>query len=189
MCLTIFLFQIVGGSFFPLALLTTFQFDIDIELLSDDNFGTGNVCEGQIPTQGFRKTFQIPNENENLSCRNADAINLLTNELINIGDDEPEFINFEECNGEETPQCQNQNQRSGGSQDRVIDGIALKYASPVVGQSFLRSQPAQSRNGEEGCPSSDMCVRRRGNGQKRCCALVVIRGSLQTCRKLRSSDH
>ena len=134
----------------------------------------------QLKEASLQSTRKIFNFNVTVLTRaNADAINLLNNEFINIGDDEPEFINYEECDSGENIQCGFSNQNYAHSEERNIAGVALKWASSVVGQSYLRSQPARTRGGEghgqPSCPSASMCIRRRRrNGQLRCCALVII---------------
>ena len=122
--------------------LLPFTLDLDIELLSADNTGTGNICETQrtFSIFGAPPQAEFSRDDAELTCSNADAINLLNNELIRIGDDKEEFVNFEDCNPEENPQCQAQYLYlpRGSLVDRIVQGVALRYTSPILGQSSLR---------------------------------------------------
>ena len=132
-----FEFQVTGGAcplFFFATQLISFDLDVDIELLGDDNVGVGNRFfleqNTATPLQSSRNSFNT--NTSTLTRANADAINLLNNEFINIGDDEPEFINYEECDSEDNSQCRRYQQPYGYFEERVIGGVALKWANEML---------------------------------------------------------
>jgi len=127
--------QVMGGkcksNFFSPGHLTPYEFDVDIELLSDDHKGSYDVCDVEPqPYIGLKHSFLM--DKQHLTCSTADAFIPPKGPLIKLDGVTPVVVNVDRCTPDpiNPGQCQLKYEYPPAPENYQSNSIVLKSLLP-----------------------------------------------------------